>query len=215
MKKTMQKTGTVIFNFGIPAFRSDTGLITCPNAKNCVAGCYARSGTYRFSVAVKAYEKRLAVTLSDNFVQVMSSAIQLKKIEAGKKSLFIRIHDSGDFYNEVYLKKWIDIINNNPSVQFYAYTKQVAMFKKFKALGLIPDNFTTIFSLGGKQDHLIDVNTDRHAKVYSSSRKLDKGYINATNNDLFAISKTTHKVGLVYHGVKKYNNTNWSKVVAA
>jgi hypothetical protein len=41
----------VVFNFGIPAFRSVTGMITCPAAGVCGkrGGCYALQGPYRFS----------------------------------------------------------------------------------------------------------------------------------------------------------------------
>jgi hypothetical protein len=211
MKKT-SKGNLVVYNFGIPAFKSETGLITCPSAKLCVAGCYARSGTYGFSQVAKAYENKLKATLADNFVDVMTAEIMLLKVKNSGKILFIRIHDSGDFYSQEYLLKWVTIMLKHPDIRFYAYTKQISMLKKFKSIGLIPDNFTTIFSFGGKEDHLIDTNRDRHAKVFETARKIERGYINATNNDLYALSDASLKVGLAYHGVKKYSNTRWSEV---
>lgn len=213
MKKT-SKGNLVVYNFGIPAFKSKSGLMTCPNAKNCAVGCYARSGTYGFSQVAKAYENKLKATLTDNFIDVMSAEITLLKVKNTNKILYVRIHDSGDFYSQEYLMKWVTIMLKHPDVQFYAYSKQISMLKKFKAIGLIPDNFTTIYSFGGKEDHLIDTNKDRHAKVFETARKIERGYINATNNDLYAISPASNKVGLAYHGVKKYSNTRWSEVTA-
>ena len=71
----------------------------------------------------------------------------------------------------------------------------------FKGLA-IPENFDIIFSEGSKVDELINVKTDRHAKIFNSVEELEKaGYINASKNDLNATKFFTnnHKVGLVYH----------------
>ena len=215
MRKTAKATGVAVYNFGIPAFRSNTGLITCPNAQKCVAGCYARSGTYRFKNSVNAYEKRLELTLSNDFADIMSAAVTLERLKAvrNEQRLFIRIHDSGDFYSEQYLAKWVDVMQRNPSVQFYAYTKQVSMFKKFKALGLLPDNFKVIFSLGGREDALIDREHDRHARVFDTIESLNaSGYVNGTDDDMVAASGASNLIGLVYHGVKNYTNTTWGAV---
>lgn len=215
MRKTAKATGVAVFNFGIPAFKSVTGLMTCPNAKNCVAGCYARSGTYRFKNSVNAYEKRLELTLSSEFADIMTASVTLERLKAERNGqrLYIRIHDSGDFYSEEYLMKWIDVMKRNPSVQFYAYTKQVSMIKKFRAIGFLPDNFTVIFSLGGREDGLINRDTDRHARVFDSIESLQlDGYVNGTDDDMVAASGLSNLIGLVYHGAKNYVNTAWGKV---
>jgi len=93
---------------------------------------------------------------------------------------------------------------------FYAYTKQVKMFKDI--VQDIPANFKLIFSYGGKQDNLINPEIDRHSWVFESTSDLDsKGYIDASQDDMLALTDNP-KVGLVYHGNKSYNNTTWSKV---
>lgn len=217
MKKSSQN-GNNVFNFGIPAFRSETGLATCPNASQCATGCYARTGTYRFKNTVNAYETRLSLAQTEDFVPLLIADISLKALQSKSKGLncIIRIHDSGDFYGMEYVSKWFDIMNyfkNNPNVSFYAYTKMVSMFETFKANDLIPSNFRAIYSFGGREDSLIDTELHRHSKVFENQAQLlQAGYIDATNDDILAIGSNL-KVGLVYHGAKSYQNTTWSKVV--
>jgi hypothetical protein len=114
----------------------------------------------------------------------------------------VRIHDSGDFYSIEYLLKWVDIANTNKEVIFYAYTKSIPFFKgtfQGKPIIKVPDNLKIIFSEGSKRDILINNNLDRHARIFKSKELLAAaGYINASNNDLNAIT-SNKKVGLVYH----------------
>ncbi len=39
------------------------------------------------------------------------------------KSEYIRVHESGDFYNSDYKKKWFEIMQRFPEKKFLAYTK--------------------------------------------------------------------------------------------
>lgn len=201
IKKSKKRT----FNFGIPAYQAADGFKTCPNAAACAVGCYARSGAYRFSNVAQAFERRLKIYLDDPklFVETMVKEIKKKKAER------IRIHDSGDFFDINYTLAWFNIMDMCPDVEFYAYTKQVSMFK---SIVHIPSNFTLIFSFGGKQDKLIDVNEDRHSAVFESLEELKAaGYADASENDDIAIEKNP-RIGLVYHGNKNYANTDWQKV---
>lgn len=216
MRKSSQN-GNNVFNFGIPAFRSETGLATCPNASQCATGCYARTGTYRFKNTVNAYEQRLSLTQLPDFVPLLIADIHLKSLQSKAKGLncIIRIHDSGDFYSKDYAKKWFAIMShfeNNPNVSFYAYTKMVSMFETFKAENIIPSNFRAIYSYGGKEDSQIDTESHKHSRVFESlAQLLQAGYVDASQDDMVAYNSL--KVGLVYHGVKSYQNTTWSKVV--
>lgn len=203
----MKKSGNV-WNFGIPAFQSNTGLKTCPNAGVCVTGCYAKSGAYVWSNVQAAYEARLALTQSPDFIQKVSSEIiRLLKKSKGER-LYIRVHDSGDFYSEIYQRNWYAIASMFQDVSFYAYTKQIEQSNNLKSVQ--PSNFQLIYSFGGKQDALIQ-KTDRHAAVFNSDAELVKAdYVNASNNDLKAIGNVK-RIGLVYHGVKKFSNTLWNR----
>lgn len=202
MKRSQNSQFKKIFNWTIPAFMTKDGFKTCPMAGNCVNGCYAKMGAYIWPKVYAKHESNLKLSLTGDFVSVIDA--EIKKIKAD----LIRIHDSGDFYSPEYLEKWIQVIKLNPTVKFYAYTKMVELIKKTT----LPDNFTVIFSLGGKQDNLIDRNTDRHSRVFSSLEELQAlGYVNTSHDDTMALGDNP-KIGLVYHGNKGFEKTNWNKV---
>ena len=214
MKKS-SKDGLIVVNWTIPAFQSSTGFRTCPSAGVCVSGCYARSGTYAFGNVKSAHEAKLELTKRDDFSALMCVEIDTWLKKRSVKHLKIRIHDAGDFYSIEYLNKWVDVMahyKDDTRVSFYAYTKQVDMFKKYRILFGIPSNFTLIFSLGGRQDALINPKTDRHAKVFESIAELQAaGYADGTDNDLVAAIGASNKIGLVFHHAKKWENTAWNR----
>lgn len=204
MKKMKVKT----FNWGIPAYKSKDGFKTCPNAAACIVGCYAKSGAYLFSNVAKVFEQRLKLSQSANFVSIMNAEIKRRNVEQ------VRIHDSGDFYSVEYLHKWIEIMQANPQTNFYSYTKMVTLLKDYASRGVLPDNFIVIYSYGGTEDKLISREIDRHSWVFSSLEALQAaGYADAHEDDSVALGSNP-KIGLVYHGNKSYENTNWSKVKA-
>lgn len=188
----MKKASVKTFNFGIVAYRSEKhNMTTCPYAKDCIANCYARQGAYTWSNVKQAYETRLTVSLQDDFVQVMDKEIKKKKAGA------IRIHDSGDFYSVEYLDKWIAIIELNPTVQFYAYTKSIPFFDNKK----LPSNFVVIFSNGGS---ITIPKGARHSQVFESLEAMElAGYVSANEDDTQAWANKSNNIGLVYHGTRK------------
>jgi len=214
MKKSSQN-GIHLYNWGIPAFRSKDGTFTCPNARHCVAGCYAKSGAYLWSTVAQAYENRLSLTYDRHFVDVMVYHIDklLKRHKTGL--ILIRVHDSGDFYSHVYQSTWYDIARHyitNDRIKFYAYTKMVSQSESLKPFE--PDNFRLIYSLGGSEDELINRINMRHSRVFNTETELEQaGYVNASHDDNLALGPNP-KIGLVYHGTKNYTNTTWSKVKA-
>lgn len=199
--KASSKGEFAVYNFGIPAYRSNTGLTTCPFAKDCIKGCYAKQGAYVWGNVAQAFEKRLATTLLPSFVDEMSEEIDRALRSAAKKdkTLVIRIHDSGDFYSEAYLAKWLEIIEAFPMVRFYSYTKSITFFSDLT----LPTNFKVIYSYGGKLDGMINTRKHYHAKVFTSKVALDRGeYVDIGSDDLEAAVGTSKRIGLVYHGAK-------------
>ena len=192
LKSTSKEMNKRVFNFGITAYKSMTGKLICPFAKDCVKFCYAQKGAYSWSNVKPAFEKRYELTKTDNFINLMNSEIKKKKVD------FLRIHDSGDFYSKSYIQKWFSIANDNPNVKFYAYTKSFILFQGLT----IPDNLDIIFSEGGKHDKLINTKFDRHARIFNNKEELTKqGYIDASKNDLMATKffNESNKVGLIFH----------------
>jgi hypothetical protein len=192
LKKTSKELGLRVFNFGIPAYKSASGKLTCPMADSCVKFCYAKKGAYIWSNVKPAFEKRYQLSKTDMFVDAMNAEIRKKKPD------YVRVHDSGDYYSRAYLKKWIDIANSNPNVRFYSYTNMIDMMLKTS----LPDNYDIIFSDSGKQKHLIDERKHRHTKIFKSNDDLNSaGYTDASSIDLHATRwfNNTIKVGLVFH----------------
>ena len=192
LKKTSKSLGLRVFNFGIPAYKSASGKLTCPFADACVKFCYAKKGAYIWSNVQPAFEKRYQLSKTDDFVNIMNQEI------AKKRPDYVRVHDSGDYYSRAYLDKWLAVAIHNPHVRFYSYTNCVEMLKNAN----LPDNYDIIFSDSGKQKHLIDETKDRHTRIlHSHSKLISAGYVDASSIDLMATKwfNKTNKVGLIFH----------------
>jgi hypothetical protein len=198
LKKTSLENKKRVLNFSLPAYKTASGKTVCPFAKDCIKYCYAQRGNYKYPAVIKGLNKRYELSKTADFVPMMNATILLER------PTHVRIHDSGDFYSIKYLLKWVDIANANKDVIFYAYTKSIKFFvhKKFPLHLdglLLPENLKIIFSEGSKTDDLINVNRHRHARIFKTSEALlNAGYIDASNNDLLAITENK-KVGLIYH----------------
>lgn len=192
LKATSKAINKKVLNFGIPAYKTSSGKLTCPMAKECIKFCYAQKGAYNWGNVKPVYEWRYNTSKKDNFVQIMNDEI------AKKKPHYIRVHDSGDYYSKAYLNKWLEIAQLNPAVKFYSYTNMIQLIKDID----IPDNFDFIFSDSGKQKQLINKNTDRHTAIFNSDKELlNAGYIDASKNDILATKwhNKNNKIGLIFH----------------
>jgi hypothetical protein len=194
------------WNWTLPALgaKLDDGrtIHTCPQAGACAALCYARSGTFRFKNVKAAHARNLKLVIDtpDEWEAAMNDEIA-RYIKPGS---YVRIHDSGDFFTADYLMAWMRIAANHPAVTFYAYTKEVSMFKRL-AEGKAPANFRWLYSMGGKEDHLIDVDRDRHAEVFPTKAALDAaGYFDQSASDILAITAPTNRIGIVANNIPHF-----------
>jgi hypothetical protein len=198
-----------IYNVTMPAAKAAyvgkdgklTELVTCPSAGQCLAVCYASSGTYLFHNSMVKHGRNLQFLLDDAF----EFANQLVR-EIGSKAKrgnlrAVRWNDSGDFFSEGYWAVAKAVMQALPHVQFYAYTKMVRFFK---GRNDIPSNLSLVFSQGGKDDVLIDMEKDRHARIFESRAALRKaGYSDGTHTDRLASNPKFLRIGLVIHGNHK------------
>jgi len=206
MKKSSTET-IGVFNWSLPAYKAMDGTITCPNAGACKTGCYAMSGCFRFSNVKKKHQSNLDLTKNKNLF-IKSINDDLVKAQKKVNKVVVRIHDSGDLYSADYLNSWFVIASMNPNIQFYTYTKMISMVEKHKSNK--PTNLTVIYSMGGTEDHLINTLQHKHSKVFPTVEDLEAAGYKYVNDDDLLIFKT-NKVGLVYHGQKKYENTQWER----
>lgn len=194
LKKSSIKNNAKIYEFNLPAYKTVQGKTVCPFAKDCVKFCYAKKGSYTWKNTVKKYDDNYHLSKKGEFIDVVQDEIKRKR-----KITHIRVHSSGDYYSPEYLNKWVAIAKNNPEQIYYSYTKSVGIAKAVKNK---PKNLRFIYSLGGKQDNLVNLDNDRHAKIFGGKlAKIDllsEGYINASDDDLNALTDNK-KVGLIYH----------------
>ena len=190
LKKSSKLNNASIYAFDIPAYKTKTGKITCPFAKDCIKYCYAQKGAYTWSPAQNKHNENYKATKLNNFIDIVQDEINRKR-----KITHIRVHSSGDYYSPKYLDKWLTIARNNPNIIFYSYTKSIPLVNKVN----LPKNYLMIYSEGGKQDNLINKNEHRHAKIFNNEKELLKaGYIDASGDDLLALTPNK-KVGLIFH----------------
>ena len=196
-----------IFNWTLPAFAikltDGSNFNVCPQAGACASFCYARNGTYLFSNVRSRHILNLEYVMQypEQWFEQMLGEVQKPKM-VGKH---IRIHDAGDFFSEDYLNLWLKMARLTPDVTFYCYTKEVALFKKVVEPDC-PANFRYLYSMGGKQDHLINKETDRHAEVFPDDVAiLDAGYMSQDASDLLAITLPSNKIGIPANNIRHFN----------
>lgn len=182
----LKKDGIVSFN--LPAGHA------CPGKGDCFGLCYAMVGPQSWPDAISARAENWASADRPDFADRMTE--ELKAFPPGQK---VRVHDSGDFYNQDYIDKWHKIAQANPDKHFYAYTK--ALNLDWRKLAQLP-NFNIIQSVGGAYDNLIDPSLP-HAFIFPSADEMhSNGYIDTSHSDLPATDKKNTKIGLVIHGLR-------------
>lgn len=140
--------GTMIFN--IPA------VVTCPlRTVFCEKSCYALKAEVQYKhVVPQARERNLTISRNDDFIERMRDTIE----KNAHKVKQVRIHESGDFYNQAYLDKWFTIARMFPDINFHAYTKSFHLDFSGKSL-----NFVLIASF--------DKTTDKLRRDFYESKK--------------------------------------------
>lgn len=221
-----------VWNWTLPAWvvRTSSGkaVNVCPQAGACVKVCYARNGTYNFPTVKAAHLRNLERVTDDlnGWVTDMLDELGRKKFRpTGEARLpdmprdhlsptvaalldsgaaCVRIHDSGDFLSEEYLLAWLAIASHTPDVLFYCYTKEVALFKRVVE-GAAPANFLWCFSMGGKQDHLVDKARDYHADVFPDEPAIEAaGYYSQEDNDLLCVVAPSNRVGIPANNIPHF-----------
>ena len=163
-RKTNYYTG-VVYEWNLP-----TGH-TCPFADVCLVKVNRETGKFENnSTAYKCYaasaERFPGVRNHrwNNFDYVMNGGIP----EIPIKATAIRIHASGDFFNQKYFDMWLQICRDNPKVEFWAYTKSLNYW--VKRINEIPNNLVLTASYGGKHDNLIQKYKLKHTIIVPSKK---------------------------------------------
>lgn len=173
------KLGKNIHTFSIPAghscpFSSDclskadkaTGSLT--DGKNTEFRCFSAVAEARFPSVRDSRWKNYDLLKKAKTTAQMATLIQ-NSLHRNVKN--IRIHVSGDFFNQNYFDAWLQVAIANPGIVFYGYTKSLKYW--VERLDYIPSNFRLTASYGGREDHLIEEFGLRSAKVVFSEKEAE------------------------------------------
>lgn len=101
-------------------------VTTCPGATaSCKQDCYAIKAYKQYPNVRTAWNHNYALSGTEDFVNAVAYYLANELSSKRKSSKFrhFRIHESGDFYTQEYLDKWIAIARMFPQIEFLAYTK--------------------------------------------------------------------------------------------
>lgn len=112
----------------------------------------------------------------------------------------LRVHESGDFYNQDYFDAWMEVARQRTDITFYAYTKSLRYW--IHRLGSIPNNFKLIASVGGKNDELIEKYDLRYVKIVNSPEEAKNLKLRIDVDDTIAYG-SDENFALLIHGQQK------------
>ena len=119
------KLGRIV-NWNLPV------VTTCRHPSPwCFEHCYAKKGRYGFPNTQNLYRENYQASKRENFADLMRAMLLKAKAEV------VRVHCSGDFYDQAYLDEWLEIARTLPDLNFFAFTKSYDL-----DFSLRPENFT-------------------------------------------------------------------------
>jgi hypothetical protein len=198
------KLGKNIFTFSLPAGHS------CPFANDCLSKADKLTGKLTdgpntqfrcFAASSEAVYPNVRLARWHNFDLLKklttNEASNLIIESLPKKANIVRVHVSGDFFNESYFLAWLQVAKLKPNVLFYAYTKSLVYWVNY--IKEIPDNLVLNASEGGKLDAQILEHRLKFAKVVYSPEEADKLGLLIDHTDEAAY-KTKESFALLIHG---------------
>jgi len=106
------KLGGLIHSWSLPS------VATCPGASAlCRMKCYTTRGHFCHHSIQKAYQRNYDFSRTADFVPWMQGALMASFVRV------MRVHVSGDFYDPVYVRKWVSIARASRHITFFAYTR--------------------------------------------------------------------------------------------
>ena len=194
--------------------------ITCPGSNNCKAWvtlkddkrilnrgdetiftCFAASEELRYPNVFKSRKYNYDLINSyvlKNDLKGLTDLIN-KSIQANRKNITkTRIHESGDFFNILYLKAWINVAKLNKDLKFYCYSKSLKFFLEV----LLPNNFYMVASYGSRFDYLIDQGYfTKYSKVVFNEDEAKKLNLEIDKDDSLCFGKKPF--ALLLHGLQE------------
>jgi Gene product 88 len=201
------KLNPAILTFSLPAGHA------CPHAKDCKSKAHRTLGTIRdgsqttfrcYAASMEARHGSVRRSRWHNYDGLLacSSAPEMTRLILDSLTPFagyVRVHDSGDFFNQDYFDAWMDVARRRNRTLFYAYTKALPFWVRRK--DDIPDNFLLTASNGGIHDILIEVNRLRYARVVYSEAEAEELGLELDHDDSHAM-RLGPSFALLIHGTQ-------------
>lgn len=164
--------------------------------------CYASSEEARYPNSQSARWKNK--DLLDMFdlsgkVDLILKSIKYYEQNNGKMSL-LRLHESGDFYDQKYFDAWLEVTKQRPDILFYAYTKSLPFW--IARMSSIPTNFKLVASSGGLRDDLIKKHNLRYVVIVQSPEEAANLRLPIDVDDSLAYAGDGN-FALLIHGTQK------------
>lgn len=196
---------------------------TCPGAKDCKAWvnpfgkiqdgehtifrCFAASNEASYPNAHKSRAHNLHTITDALHSGTEHSACDLLKASIDNKLTKsidkFRIHPSGDFFSAAYLQMWLNVIEQYPTIKFYAYTKSLQLFVFNNSLIQLPDNFFVTASHGGWDEHLESL-FPRVAYVVNTEDEAAERNLEVDHDDSHCFGSKSF--ALLVHGIQPANS---------
>tara|TARA_Y100001937_G_scaffold112874_1_gene160948 strand:- start:215 stop:1051 length:837 start_codon:yes stop_codon:yes gene_type:complete len=193
--------------FNLPA------VDACPGAGECSKDCYADQGRYKIkNVWGRRWVNWAALGRSTlDMTQALLGAIRVwyhSESLPHRSVYLLRIHDSGDFFNQRYVDAWEQALktfqpemSDNHTLIAYGYTKSLHL--DFSRLFTVP-GVRFVQSLGGRYDDRVDWNFGVSAIVPKGS-EIKGQWLDANGDpsiqDLAVIDGPQNvRIALTYHG---------------
>ncbi len=213
-----------LLNFGVGNAKLDKDTVifslpaghTCPFAHQCrssadkVTGkikdgdhtqfrCYAASGEALFTNVRKSRWQNFELVKGAGSIIQTAALIEKSIPRRNGLTKLVRLHQSGDFFNQAYFDAWLLVARLNPSLTFYGYTKALAFW--VKRFNDIPANLKLVASRGGTQDALIQTFGLRSAKVVFSEEEAQKLHLPIDHDDTH-VWKYDGDFAILLHGTQ-------------
>ena len=162
-----EETAFLIWN--LPAVK------TCPNrTPHCEELCYARKAEELYKDCLPSRIRNFKDSRDPAFITRMILTIMIRYQYMRSEKLVVRIHESGDFYNQRYTSAWLEIaafFANNPDIKFIAYTKSFAYFDGVQ----LPANFSLRASVWDdtKKEDLLTIWRNGW-NIYAATKEIEK-----------------------------------------
>ena len=150
--------------------------------------------------AIRAIIARTDLTEDQKITEVAS----LLQSHLPKNAGIVRIHVAGDFFNRIYFKAWLQVIMNNPTILFYAYTKALNHWIDDIAIVNQMSNLVLTASRGGRLDAKIDEYKLREAIIFATENEADDFNLEVDHDDSHAAipDNRNKSFALIIHGTQ-------------